>query len=172
MTKTPKPPTNDDPGASEKLPLAQAVEKLLEECRMVLPGLQALFGFQLIAVFNDAFSRRLGAFEQLAHLAAITLVAVAVALVMTPAAYHRQTRPGEVSAHFLRLSSQLLLFSMFPMAVAIGVDLYLIARLITERSDFAAAIALAVLAAYFGLWLILPWWRRRQDRRSERERVG
>jgi hypothetical protein len=29
----------------EELPLAEAVTYLLEECRMVLPGLQALFGF-------------------------------------------------------------------------------------------------------------------------------
>jgi hypothetical protein len=28
----------------------------IEEARMVLPGVQALFGFQLIAVFSDIFS--------------------------------------------------------------------------------------------------------------------
>ncbi|TLG71825.1 hypothetical protein [Methylocystis sp. B8] len=27
----------------------------IEEARMVLPGIQALFGFQLIAVFNNRF---------------------------------------------------------------------------------------------------------------------
>jgi hypothetical protein len=27
----------------------------IEEARMVLPGIQALFGFQLIAVFNERF---------------------------------------------------------------------------------------------------------------------
>jgi len=43
------------PERKEKLPLSQAVSHLLEECRMVLPGLQALFGFQLVAVFNTAF---------------------------------------------------------------------------------------------------------------------
>ncbi len=163
---------NDDPDATEKLPLAQAVEKLLEECRMVLPGVQALFGFQLIVVFNETFSHRLSAREQLAHLAAITLVAIAVALVMTPAAYHRQTRPESVSRHFLHLCSKLLLLSLFPLALAIGVDLYLIARVVTGRSDWATVIALAVLAAYFGLWLVLPWWRRRQDRMREAGRNG
>lgn len=30
----------------EALPLSEAVTHLLEECRMVLPGIQALFGFQ------------------------------------------------------------------------------------------------------------------------------
>jgi hypothetical protein len=52
---------------------------------------QALFGFQLIALFNSTFRERLTSSEQLIHLVAIGLVAMAVALVMAPAAYHRQT---------------------------------------------------------------------------------
>ena len=64
---------------------------------MVLPGVQALFGFQLIAVFSDGFTARLTRSEQGLHLLALTLVAVAGALVMTPAAYHRQTGPREAS---------------------------------------------------------------------------
>ena len=43
----------------EELPLSQAVTHLLDECRMILPGLQALFGFQLIAVFNQRFAQDL-----------------------------------------------------------------------------------------------------------------
>ncbi|HZN54924.1 MAG TPA: hypothetical protein VFB67_06335 [Candidatus Polarisedimenticolaceae bacterium] len=49
---------------AERIPLTKAVELLLEECRMVLPGIQALFGFQLIAVFSDAFFDRLSAGER------------------------------------------------------------------------------------------------------------
>src|SRR2546430_17174050 len=79
--------------SKEILPLSEAVTHLLEECRMVLPGIQALFGFQLIAVFNSTFRERLSPTEQCFHLAAIGLVAIAVALVMAPAALHRQTNP-------------------------------------------------------------------------------
>jgi hypothetical protein len=76
----------------ETLPLSEAITHLLEECRMVLPGVQALFGFQLIAVFNSTFRERLTSTEQIIHLVAIGLVTMAVALIMTPAAYHRQTK--------------------------------------------------------------------------------
>lgn len=38
----------------------EALQQTLDEARMVLPGVQALFGFQLIAVFSDGFERRLG----------------------------------------------------------------------------------------------------------------
>src|SRR4051812_37057415 len=74
----------------EELPLTKAAEYLLDECRMVLPGIQALFGFQLIAVFSPAFEQKLNASEQRLHLLAIALVATAVAVIMTPAALHRQ----------------------------------------------------------------------------------
>jgi hypothetical protein len=52
----PEPPT---PEKREELPLSKAAEYLLDECRMVLPGIQALFGFQLIAVFNSSFELKL-----------------------------------------------------------------------------------------------------------------
>jgi hypothetical protein len=39
----------------EQESLKDEIANLIEEARMVLPGIQALFGFQLIAVFNDGF---------------------------------------------------------------------------------------------------------------------
>ena len=40
------------PEPKATLPLPEVVTHLLEECRMVLPRLQALLGFQCIAIFN------------------------------------------------------------------------------------------------------------------------
>lgn len=68
----------------------KTISHLLEECRMVLPGIQALFGFQLIAVFNQPFWDRLDPSHRSLHFTAIFLVVISMALVMTPAAYHRQ----------------------------------------------------------------------------------
>ena len=139
----------------ETVPLSQAARYLLEECRMVLPGIQALFGFQLIAVFNTVFDERLSSAEQCLHLGAIALSAVAVALIMTPAAYHRQTGPEIVTETFIRISTRLMLWSMLPLAVSICVDFYLIGRVILE-SYFAALIAAALVAVFAVLWIVLP----------------
>src|SRR6186997_1517628 len=125
----PKPPT---PEKREELQLSKAAEYLLDECRMVLPGIQALFGFQLVAVFNSAFEQKLSANEQRLHLLAIALIAIAVAIIMTPAALHRQKGPYEVTDTFVRVSSRLLLWSMAPLAVSISIDFYLVARVITH----------------------------------------
>jgi len=86
---------------------------------MVLPGIQALFGFQLIAVFSQSFDQKLSGAEQRLHLLAIGLVAVAIALVMAPAAYHRQAAPRHVSNAFIDVSTRLLLCSMLPLAASI-----------------------------------------------------
>src|SRR5689334_14420709 len=106
----------------EKVSLARSADYLLEECRMVLPGIQALFGFQLMVVFSPGFADRLGTKDQRLHLLAIGLVALSVALIMTPAAYHRQTGTREITAGFIRTSTRLLLWSMMPLATAICVD--------------------------------------------------
>ena len=63
--------------------LSDSVTHMLEECRMVLPGIQALFGFQLVAVFNSTFWTKLDRLEQVIHYVALGLIACSVALVMT-----------------------------------------------------------------------------------------
>jgi hypothetical protein len=147
------------PGSEEELPLSKAAEQLLEECRMVLPGIQALFGFQLIAVFNQGFSTKLTEGMQRLHLAAIVLTCIAIALIMSPAAYQRQTSPKAVSEDFIRLSSRLLVASMFPLAASISVEVFLVGSIVLH-SAWAVVIAVAALFLFLGFWFVLPWRRR------------
>ena len=141
---------------TKPLSLVDAVTHMLDECRMVLPGVQALFGFQLIAVFNSAFAEDLSEFEQRLHLLSIVLVAIAIALVMTPAAYHRQTSPNEVSSVLVRLGGRFLLGSMLSLMIGIGLDFYLIARLILGDELIAVCISIALVAFFSGCWFVLP----------------
>src|SRR5512138_1785198 len=108
-----------DSGKTEELKLGDAVAALLDECRMILPGVQALFGFQLIAVFNQGFGEKLSMSEQYLHLAALGLVAIAGALIMAPAAYHRQTAVRHASEGFIQFAGWLLLLAMFPLILGI-----------------------------------------------------
>jgi hypothetical protein len=140
----------------EELSLADATTHLLEECRMVLPGVQALFGFQLVSVFSAGFAERLSPVEQRIHLLALALVAVAGALVMAPAAYHRQTRPREASARFLLVGSRFLLLAMIPLMAGIGLDFYLIARVILGTRSLSALLASLLVVLFAILWFGLP----------------
>ncbi len=140
----------------EELKLSAALTQLLEECRMVLPGVQALFGFQLIAVFNSGFAGNLSPLEQKLHLAALALVAIAGALIMTPAALHRQSGPREASARFLRVGGRLLLSSMIPLMVGIGLDFYLIAGIVLGDRGGAGIAACALVAFIAACWFLFP----------------
>jgi hypothetical protein len=140
----------------EPLRLPEALSHLLEECRMVLPGVQALFGFQLIAVFSQGFSEKLSGPQQELHLAALALVALAGALIMTPAALHRQSGPREASARFLRVGGRLLLSSMLPLTAGIGIDFYLIARVILGDAGIAAMLAAGLVVFFAVCWFAFP----------------
>ena len=60
---TTAPQANSSPEQQE-LSLNDAASHVLEECRTVVPGMQALFGFQLIAVFTTSFKEDLSPTER------------------------------------------------------------------------------------------------------------
>jgi len=160
---------HEAPGPAESgESVKDALQQTLDEARMVLPGVQALFGFQLIAVFSDGFERRLGTVEQSLHLAAIVFVTIAIAIVMTPAAYHRQVEPRRATVSFLVLASRLVSGAMLPLAAGLSIDVYLIARVITGGPALAAAIGAAVFLLFVALWFAFPQWRAAQLRRQRR----
>jgi hypothetical protein len=156
--------TPHDGGRTEKISLDSAATHILEECRMVLPGIQVLFGFQLIAVFSDGFAEKLSSAEQLVHLAAMVLVVVSIALIMAPAALHRQTQQQEVSERFISVASNLLLASMFPLVLGVCVEVYLVSVVIAKHAAVGVVLALALAAVFALLWLVLP--RRERARRA------
>ena len=147
---------HDRPNLPQKEPLSEVASHLLEECRMVLPGIQALFGFQLMAVFNAKFWD-LAPSHRGVHLLAIGLVAIAVALVMTPAAYHRLALQNAVSQSFIDVSSRLLLCSMFPLVLGTCLDFYLISTMILANAWWGAGLSLILMGIFGSLWFGLPY---------------
>jgi len=146
----------------ENITLSEAVTHLLEECRTVLPGIQALFGFQLIVVFNPAFQEKLSMTERGLHLLAIGLIIVAIAMVMAPAAYHRQNDPRSVSENFIAVATRLLLYSMFPLMIALGLEFFLITRVITNHLTLSILLSALLLTIFSTLWFLLPRSRKLQ----------
>jgi uncharacterized protein involved in response to NO len=151
--KAPSNPRSND--KTVELPLDKAADFLLDECRMVLPGIQSLFGFQLIAVFTTEFGKKLSVPQQHLHLLAVGLIAIAVAMIMTPAAYHRQTGGRSVSENLLRICSRVLLFSMIPLSISLCIEFYLVASVLLD-SPIVPALAGLVFAVFVFLWFILP----------------
>jgi Family of unknown function (DUF6328) len=140
-----------------------------QEARMVLPGIQALFGFQLIAAFNTRFTE-LETPDRVVHLLSLVLVAVAIALIMTPAAYHRICEPGRTSMFFTRLASALVAAAMVPLLLGISLDIYVVTRLSLPSDDPWLALVLGLMAfiLFFALWIVFPYWQLQHPHRRPR----
>src|SRR5579884_2290720 len=91
--------------------LFDMINYILTEARVVIPGAQALLGFQLIAVMTDGFDK-LASSSKYVHLASLGLIAASTILLMTPAAYHRIVEQGEISQRLWRHSRRMLMSGM------------------------------------------------------------
>lgn len=137
--------------------LKDATRTALLEGRVVLTSVTTLFGFQLNVVFTDAFANNLSELERQVHLGALGLNAIAIGLVMLPAAYGRQAEPRQVSRRFIRLTSRALTVAMVPMLVSIALDFELIATLILGHGRPLPMILATALASFFvALWFVFP----------------
>ena len=68
-----------------RTPLDVRVEQMLTEARVLIPGAQALFGFQLAVMLTDAFGE-LAVSAKVVHLTALCCIVLAMILLMAPAA--------------------------------------------------------------------------------------
>jgi hypothetical protein len=140
----------------QKLELKDEMRNVVEEARMVLPGIQALFGFQTIAVFNQRFDD-LPDPGKLAHYVALCLGVLAIALVMTPAAYHRMLDSSRVTRALVRRSSRLICLSLAPLACSLALDLFVVLLLGTGEMRTAAWTGGVTLALLLACWFAYPW---------------
>lgn len=138
-----------------RLPLGEEVNNLEQEARMILPGIQALFGFQLIAVFNSSFKTLLTANDQFIHLGSLLLIVISGILVAAPAAYHRQAK-HHISEHFIKLGSRFLSLALYPLAVGTCLDIYLVSKIVTSSALFSGIITSVMFCLYLGIWFIFP----------------
>ena len=135
--------------------LKEQAQSTHEEARMVLPGIQALFGFQLIAVFNPPFLD-LDAAHRMLHLGALVLVAIAIGLIMAPASYRRLAEATCVSRHWIRLSSCVIAWAMAALMMAISLEIYLVANMIADNFALALTLGAGVGCLLTWLWFVLP----------------
>lgn len=123
---------------------------------MLIPGVTAFLGFQLVAVFNNAFSEKLTRDEQLLHVAAMFLTLVALLMLLAPAAYHRQAESGWASQGFINLSSRLITGATPLFALGMTIDFYLLIRAVSQSTPLALLLAMAILGVAIFLWYVIP----------------
>jgi hypothetical protein len=137
------------------------VEQMLTEARVMLPGAQALLGFQLAILLTQGFEG-LPALSKVIHTLALCCVALTVILLMTPASVHRIGYGGENTERFLRLGSRLVIAAAVPLAGGIAGDIYVAVTKALNWPQAGILTAAATAALLAGLWLIYPALLRRR----------
>jgi hypothetical protein len=152
---------------SEASKLKDKIKHVLTEARVVLPGAQALLGFQFATILMEGFEK-LPESSKYIHLGSLAMVGISIVFLMTPAAYHRLVERGQESEHFHRFSGRMLISAMVPLALGISGDFFVVARKVTESEVFALACAAAFVLLFYGLWFGMTLYSKtRREARSQ-----
>jgi len=142
----------------------QELVELLNELRVVLPGVQVLFAFLLTIPFTSRF-RELSTFQDVLFAVTFLFAAFALVFLMTPTAYHRiRFRAGDDEA-MLRISNRLTIAGLVCLAVSLEGAVILVGDLIPWK-PMAAIAGATVGLLIVGLWFVLPVARAARDRTS------
>jgi membrane-associated HD superfamily phosphohydrolase len=140
------------------------MRNIIEETRVILPGIQALFGFQTIVVFNDRFAE-LPEFAKDCHLLSLSAVIIAVALIVTPAVYYRYVGYDYVSPPMLSASTRMIRTALACLAIGLSLDMFTViftATTLVSASIIGAVITFVLLVT---MWFAFPMAARRAARR-------
>jgi hypothetical protein len=136
-------------------PLATKIEQLLTEARVIIPGAQALFGFQFVAMLTTGFDR-LPQASKVMHALALGLIAINIVLLMMPAALHRLSYGGDESGEFLRIGSALVIAAPVFLAGGIATEAYVVLQKVIEDAGWSAGGACATFLVIALCWYALP----------------
>jgi uncharacterized membrane protein YjfL (UPF0719 family) len=148
-------PAKEPPMTDEKLPLPKRVSQMLTESRIVLPGVQALLGFQFAAYLTDAFAK-LPASAQASHTAGLALLLIAMILLMAPGPFHRLAERGEDTARADRFGVSMVMAALAPLGLGLACDCYVVLAMVSHDPALSAAVAAAAALVAFGLWFAWP----------------
>jgi hypothetical protein len=145
----------------EKERLNRKLIELLNELRIAIPGVQVLFAFLLILHFNSGFAGSLGC------------AAVASALLIRPAAYHRhrfrrleeETAPDK--KEMIITQDHLAAGGILFLALAMTGSVFMVFDLLFGTVT-ATIVAGSLVLAYAWFWYALPVSRRIRTSRSRR----
>jgi hypothetical protein len=141
-------------GESRKERLDRELMELLQELRVVIPGVQVLLAFLLTAPFQQRFAELPGSMRN-AFFASIVCATLATAFLIAPSAHHRlRWRAGE-KERLVRVGNQMAIIGTVFLAAAIVLALYVITDVLFT-TNLAVLTAIAALVVFGGLWYVLP----------------
>ena len=154
-------------GESKGERLNRELMELLQELRVVIPGVQVLLAFLLTAPFQQRFADLPGSLRN-AFFASIACATLATAFLIAPSAHHRlRWRTGEKES-LVRIGNQTAIAGTVFLATAIVLAVYVVTNVLftSEQALLMAAVAAVVFA---GVWYALPLTRRSSSSDSDKD---
>jgi amino acid transporter len=141
-------------GESKGERLDRELMELLQELRVMLPGVQVLLAFLLTAPFQQRFAELPGSLRN-AFFVSIASATLATVLLIAPSAHHRLRWRARDKERLLRIGNQMALWGTVFLGAAIVLALYVITNVLFT-SDLALWTAAAAVVAFVGIWYVLP----------------
>ena len=141
-------------GETAKERVDRELIELLNELRVVLPGVQVLFAFLLTVPFNTGFSNA-STFHRSLLLVALLASAFATGSLVAPAAQHRILFRAQDKQQLLRRANLFAISGVLLLAVAVVVSVLLVVDFLFQIR-VASICAAAVAALLVSVWLIQP----------------
>jgi O-antigen/teichoic acid export membrane protein len=141
-------------GESEPERNNRNLSDLLQELRVAGLGVQVLFGFLLSLPFTVRFTKLDGAERDL-YQATVLLSALAIALLISPVAYHRWVFRRHEKGRMLRLANIQALVGLLMVALAISCAVWM-CLIVVGLGWPIAVLAAATTGSFAVLWFVLP----------------
>lgn len=149
----------DERTEAEQERLNRQLNELLQELRVVMPGVQVLFAFLLAVPFADGFER-VNAFQKDVYLFTLLTAAVSSALFIAPAAYHRIMFERGEKERIIEYATRGAIAGLVFLALSMSSAVMLVSGFLF--GDITAAITTGFVAAiFFALWFGLGLLARR-----------
>lgn len=137
-----------------KQQIDRELKELLEELRIVVPGVQLLGGFLLAVAFQSRFGE-LSARDTAVYFVAFLAASFATLLFLAPAAQHRILWRRPKKELFLRTASMLTFIGSIFLTVSLVAVVYLIANVV-YGDGLATATAAGFAVVAIAVWYALP----------------
>lgn len=143
-----------DTGEDREKRTRREMGELLQELRVVLPGVQVLFAFLLAVPFAQGFSN-VTPLQRNVFFGVLLCTAVATALLIAPSAHHRILWRQHLREERLRTANRLTIAGMAVLVVAMTGAIFLISDFIFGSSTAAIA-TVATMLLFLYLWFVHP----------------
>ena len=134
--------------------------ELLNELRVVLPGIQVLFAFLLVVPFSQGFVDTT-ATQRKVYYASFVFTTIATALLIAPTSYHRIRWRVKDKEHMLVISNRLAIAGTVFLACAMSCVVFFITDFLYSGMTVLATAGAVLLLSW--LWFGLPLLRAVRD---------